>query len=149
VRKHNNEMIRVTKGPALRAFLAGCLNLSLLCGCAPLSTETRVEEGVWQAVNITDALQTVSMVGNHPNCFAEVGELGINGRHPDSAQIEAYHVAYGVIHYGVTWLLSLGDWSGQRWALRLWEGFTLLDSGAAVARSHLAWNSGHGHCVPQ
>jgi hypothetical protein len=140
-------MIRLTKAPALCAFLAGCLNLFLLSGCAPLSTETRVEEGVWQAVNVADALQTVSIVGEHPDCFAEVGELGINGRHPDDAQIAAYHAAYGFIHYGVTWLLGLGDWPGQRWTLRLWEGLTLVDSGAAVAISNHAWNSGHTHCA--
>jgi hypothetical protein len=147
IQGHKNRMIRLTKGRALCAFVAACLNLLLLSACAPLSTETRVEEGVWQSVNLIDALQTVNMVGEHPNCFAEVGELGINGRHPDSSQIEAYHAAYGLIHYGVTWLLSRGDWSGQRWVLRFWEGFTLVDSSAAVASSRQAWSSGHTHCV--
>jgi len=140
-------MIRLTKGTALCALLAACLNLSLLSGCAPLSSETRVEEGVWQAVNVVDALQTVSIVGEHPDCFAEIGEFGINGQHPDNAQIEAYHVAYGFIHYGVTWLLSLGDWRGQRWALRFWEGLTLVDTSVAVAGSNQAWVNGHTHCV--
>jgi hypothetical protein len=107
-----------------------------ITGCAQLSPETKIEEGIWQSINAVDAAQTVLAVGAQPRCFQENGELGINGKHPGDAQIVAFNAVLGLVHYGVTWVLSGRggeDYPAIRpWVLRLWEGFSIGYTGNIV-----------------
>jgi hypothetical protein len=59
----------------------------------------------------------------HHNCYEEIGEFHMTGKHPSVASILTYQAGFGALHFGVTKLLV--HYNARPWTLRLWEGFTI------------------------
>lgn len=60
--------------------------------------ETVIAEATWQGLNVVDMLQTVQIAKN-PKCYQEVGQLGVLGNHPSTAQVYAGLALFSVLHY--------------------------------------------------
>ena len=118
--------------PLLYALLA----LSLPLGaCASLSSETRTEESVFQAENVVDMMQTLT-IAREPARYKEVGTLSLfTGAHPTPAQVEGYSVALAGLHFCTTRLLS-DEFSDKPWVVRGWEGASLAWKTQWIVHNH-------------
>src|SRR5215831_4548077 len=113
-------------------------------GCASFSTETKAEESAWQALNITDAIQTYRGPVQRPECFHEQGTYGILPGHPTTTQLAAWAVGWGSLHLGVTKLLS--DHFDNPWPTRIWEMVSITNTGIIVSNN--AKTLLHPVCAP-
>lgn len=122
--------------------------LALCLGaCADLSTETKVEETTWQALNVIDTVQTVQMQ-RQPLCYQETGEFGINGRHPSEAAIVGFQAAMGLVHFGMTELFEhTRDAQGAEWLTRTFEIASIATTW--ISAVHRNQNLFNGHLLPQ
>jgi len=109
------------------------LSAALLAGCASLSTETKIEEGVWQTLNVVDAVETYRGPVQQPSCFHEQGTYGILPTHPTAAQLSGWTVGFGAVHFGVTALLE--EHHANPWVTRLWEMVTITNTGIIVSNN--------------
>jgi hypothetical protein len=111
---------------------AAALLLALcLTGCASLSTETRVEEAAWQALNVVDTAQTVQ-IAQHPDRYWETGTMRpFTGRHPSTGEALGWMAAFAVGHYAIT--NALQDHPTLQ---RFWEAVTLGSKAYVVIGNH-------------
>lgn len=120
-------------------YLVAVVTLCSLIGCANMSQETKIEEGVWQAGNVVDATQTMTFL-KQPNCFQEVGEhffpgeQPVFGHHPSDTQVSLFSAAFGMAHLGITELLVHYD--ANPWIIRTWEFASIVKGGSFQAVSH-------------
>lgn len=105
-----------------------------LTGCASFSTETKAEEIAWQILHLTDVVQTYHGPVTRPQCFHEQGTYGILPLHPTTAQLSAWYVGTGAIHFGVTKLMK--DHNVNSWIVRAWELVTITDTGITVSNNY-------------
>jgi hypothetical protein len=101
-------------------LLAAASFLSALAACSATewSTETKLEEGTWQALHVVDTVQTMEIARN-PACYTEV-ELGpIIGYHPSTSRVAAWSASEIALHAGVTALME--DYDVPRWIRRGWQ----------------------------
>jgi hypothetical protein len=119
----------------MRALIAVAVALGL-AGCAPLSTETRIEETGYQVLAAVDMSQTLR-VADTPHYRQRHEDNPLLGEHPSPVKVAAYFGACGASHYAVTWALTrLG---APPWALRAWEA-----SGIALEAASVSNNAGDG-----
>lgn len=101
-------------------------------GCASLeslSTETKVEELAYQALNVADGVQTKRW-GDYPDCYQETGNWrAVTGRNPSASGAATAAVITGLLHLGGTLIL---DRIGNQTMLRVWEGVTVTTKGFTV-----------------
>ena len=108
-----------------------------LSGCAELSTETKVEEGLFQISNAVDTAQTIA--AQREGCYRETGELGLTGPHPHTGAIVAYQAAFGLAHLGITKLLQ--RYVHTPWILTVWQ-FSSLSYDIAAGPVGSYWQFG-------
>jgi hypothetical protein len=102
--------------------------LLLLATCAhagDFTTETIVEESVYQALHAVDISQTV-YIAKHPDQFYEKEIDWAIGRHPSEAHVLQFMVGDAVLHAAVTTALVRLD--APAWATRTWELVTIAAS---------------------
>jgi len=67
-----------------------------------MSTETNIQEAVWQAMNVVDMLQTIEIAKN-PTCYQEVGTLSmLYGNRISKKDAVIGSAIFGVLHYAAT-----------------------------------------------
>ena len=109
----------------------------VLGGCAQWSTETRVEEGVFQALHVVDVLQTLA-IANHSGCYNEVGDVyEIFSEHPSRTEVLEWGVGYAALHAGVTHLIETH--TSTRWPQRVWQAITIVGTANSV---RVNWEAG-------
>jgi hypothetical protein len=89
------------------------------------TTETIVEESVYQALHAVDISQTV-YIAKHPDQFYEKEIDWAIGRHPSEAHVLQFMVGDAVLHAAVTTALVRLD--APAWATRTWELVTIAAS---------------------
>jgi hypothetical protein len=100
------------------------------------STETVVEESVYQALHAIDIAQTV-YIAKHPDQFYEKEIDWAVGRHPAEARVLQYMVGDAALHVALTFVLVKAD--APRWVTRSWE---LLTIGASANNVRGNYNVG-------
>lgn len=111
----------------------------LLCGCAGLRPQTAATEAAWQALNVVDAGQTVT-IGRQPSTYRETWAPDTLGREPQSARVYAVMGAYAIAHFAITSLLDDKDPGYGSWHVLslVWQSVTLVSKG---------YNVGHNYSV--
>jgi hypothetical protein len=105
------------------------LTLSQCVYSADFSTETVVEESVYQALHVIDASQTV-YIARHPDQYYEKESGWVIGRHPSEAGVIRFMAADALVHVAVTTALVKLD--APRWLTRTWELVTIADTANCV-----------------
>jgi hypothetical protein len=103
--------------------------LSARSHAGDLSTETIVEESVYQALHVIDASQTV-YIAKHPDQYYEKESDWIIGRHPSEAGVIRFMAADAIVHVAVT--TALVKLEAPRWLTRTWELVTIADTANCV-----------------
>jgi hypothetical protein len=114
-----------------RAFFFG-LAIALLCacscGCVGLRPEAQATEAAWQALNVVDAGETVT-IAREPGLYHEADPLGRLelGEHPTTGRVYAVMAAEGVAHLIITRWLDHEDHGTGAWhaASIAWQAVTL------------------------
>jgi hypothetical protein len=120
----------------MRRIVVVAIGLTLT-GCAQWSTETKVEEAVYQMVHVVDVLQTLA-IANHYGCYQEEGDVHeLYGAHPNRTQVLTWGVADSALHAGVTHLLE--NHTSTRWPQRVWQALTI---GSVASVVHHNWELG-------
>jgi hypothetical protein len=104
----------------------------------PMSTETNIQEGVWQAMNVLDMLQTIEIAKNL-QCYEEVGTLSlIYGNKISKSDAIVGSVGFGILHYLVTRSIeSLVDRNPDYRVLqRTWQYTGYVWKGHTVYNNH-------------
>lgn len=106
-----------------------------LTGCATVSTGTIATEATWQALNVVDTGQSISMARN-PDRFEESDPITrhVAGEHPSQGRVYAVMGAYAFIHAGVSVALDQKDPGSGGWhaASIAWQALTLGDKAHTV-----------------
>jgi hypothetical protein len=114
-----------TPGP--KTLLALSL-AATLAGCATVSPGTIATEATWQALNVVDTGQTVTIARN-PERFQEAEGVtrALTGAHPSTGRVYAVMGAYAVLHAGVTLAIEEENPGHGPWAVAsvLWQALTL------------------------
>jgi len=105
----------------------------LLSGCSHWSTETKVEEAVYQSLSAVDAAQTIQ--GLRQPCYSESNH--VLGSHPSPAEVVGFRALVGGIHFAVTSMLE--DQDADLWVKRMWQGVFIFTEGRAV---YMNWSLG-------
>jgi hypothetical protein len=93
------------------------------------TTETIIEETVYQSLHVIDTAQTV-YIARHPDQYYErVSDWAI-GHHPSEAGVIRFMAADAVFHIAVTTALVKLD--APRWVTRTWELLTIANTGNCV-----------------
>src|ERR1700684_1681204 len=93
------------------------------------STETVVEESVYQALHVIDAAQTV-YIAKHPGEYYERESGWLIGHHPPESGVIKFMAADAIVHATVT--TALVKLNAPRWVTRTWELVTIADTGNCV-----------------
>lgn len=107
----------------MRAILVG-----LVLGCAGCASNL---ETTWQAVHLTDGLQTLSAARDA--CYDEEDPITrrIIGRQPSDGEVIAWWAGLAIAHAGVShWLERWPRWQ------KAWQLVTIGNSAVIVARNH-------------
>ena len=116
-----------------------------LGGCAGWSTETKIEEGAYQALSAADTVQSLS-IAREPDRYVESSypTAAVIGHHPSVAGEMAWGIGRGAFHYVITDALETHD--APRWVRRAWQVVNIGIEGNAVHRN---WQLGlhFGHTV--
>jgi hypothetical protein len=96
---------------------------------ADFSTETVVEESVYQTLHVIDSAQTV-YIAQHPSEYYEKESDWAIGHHPTEARVIQFTAADAIVHVAVTTALVKLD--AARWVTRTWELLTIADTGNCV-----------------
>jgi hypothetical protein len=97
------------------------------------TTETKVEEILYQSLHVVDSAQTVYIAG-HPDQYFEKESAWAIGRHPSEAYVIKFMATESAIHVAVT--AALVTASAPRWLTRTWELLTIGDSAHCVFNNH-------------
>lgn len=92
---------------------------------ADWTTETVIEEAVYQSLHAIDAAQTVQ-IAKDPAHYYEKESAWAIGAHPSEGAVIKYMATEAVIHAAVTATLVKLD--APTWALRTWELITIGDT---------------------
>ena len=111
-------------------LMIALLALLAVSGCASFSTETKVEESVWQTLNVVDAYQTAH-ISDHP-LFYEREMAWLIGRRPTPQAAYAGLAGMAVVHFMVTAIL---EEHAPRSVRRLWQAIELVDKGTNVTNN--------------
>lgn len=126
-------------------IIMACSTLLMLSACATWSTETRIEEALYQTVSAMDVAQSVQIAKN-PDQYAEASypTATVIGRHPTVAGQVLWGVGRGAFHYLITDELERHD--APRWLRRAWQVVNIGIEGDVVHRN---WQIGlhFGHTV--
>ena len=110
-------------------FIWAILSILGVAHAGDFSTETVIEESVYQALHVIDASQTV-YIARHPDQYYEKESGWIIGHHPSEADVIRFMAADAVIHIAVTTALVKVD--APRWVTRTWELLTIADTANCV-----------------
>jgi hypothetical protein len=101
------------------------------------STETSVQEVVWQSLNLVDTAQTL-YIADHPAQWQEMNEAWIVGSHPSRKGVFVLMAGFAVLHYAVTAGIEslVRDNPDYRVIQRVWEYSTLTDKTYNVVHNH-------------
>jgi hypothetical protein len=110
------------------------LTLAMLACCGrahagDFSTETVVEESVYQALHVIDSAQTVYIARDPSQYYERVSGWAI-GHHPSEADVVRFMAADAIVHILVTTALVRMD--APSWATRTWELLTISSTGYCV-----------------
>lgn len=110
----------------------------LVSGCASYSTETKIEESVYQVVSAADVAQSIQ-ISKHPEHYAEVGIItkDVIGSHPSVAATVAWGAARGGLHWLITDQLEKHE--ASPWVKRVWQAVSIGVEADAV---HSNWQIG-------
>ena len=96
------------------------------------STETKVEEALYQTLHIVDASQTV-YIAKHSDQFYEAESAWAIGKHPSESRVIGYMALDAVGHAAIT--ATLVGLNAPRWLTRTWGLLTIVDSGRCVGNN--------------
>jgi hypothetical protein len=116
------------------AFAVGTLLLLASAGAkaGDWTTETKVEESLYQALHAIDTAQTL-YIAKHPDAFYESESAWALGRHPPGSRVVAYMALDAVGHAAVT--ATLVSFNLPRWVARTWELVTVGDTAHCVGNN--------------
>lgn len=122
------------KSLMLLIVISGCA----LSGCAELpshwSSESKIEEGVYQAVHVIDAGQTL-YIASRPESWREAGSgNAIIGSHPNQTEVYEWWAATAYVHAFVASVMECDN--APVWMRRTWQVVTIVDAAAAVRHNH-------------
>ena len=102
--------------------IVAMLVLSLaFVGCATLPTEQRAEEATYQALLVSDTIQSINGAVAHPDVYRETNR--ILPSHPNAVQTIAVMGAQAALHGLVT--QQLYNRNAPIWAQRIWQAVTI------------------------
>ena len=112
--------------------LAVCLALG---GCAEWGTETKVEEGLFQAVSAVDTMQSLAIT-RHPDELQESAwpTAAVLTHHPSAINPVLWGAGRGAAHAFITDRLECVDANDA--VKRLWQGLTIGFEYQTVQNNH-------------
>jgi hypothetical protein len=117
-----------------RILIAGLAMLGYTAAAsgADWTTETKVEEALYQALHLIDTSQTI-YIAKHPDRFYESESAWAIGKHPSESRVIGYMALDAVGHAAVT--ATLVSFNAPRWLTRTWELVTIGDSAHCVGNN--------------
>jgi hypothetical protein len=115
-----------------RILIAGLVMMgyTVAVSGADWTTETKVEEALYQALHLIDTSQTI-YIAKHPDQFYE--SAWAIGKHPSESRVIGYMALDAVGHAAVT--ATLVSLNAPRWLTRTWELVTIGDSAHCVGNN--------------
>jgi hypothetical protein len=129
VRQSHQGVANAVKTSLLGALLA-------LGGCVGMRPEAVATESTWQALNVVDAGQTVT-IGRERDRYFEKETPVLYGKYPVPGRTYAAMAMVGMAHFAITRLLDDKDPGNGAWhALSLaWQGVSLVSKGYTVGHN--------------
>jgi hypothetical protein len=117
-----------------RSLIAGLVMMGYMVAApaADWTTETKVEEALYQALHLVDTSQTI-YIAKHPDRFYESESAWAIGKHPSESRVIGYMALDAAGHAAVT--ATLVSLNAPRWLTRTWELLTIVDSGRCVGNN--------------
>jgi hypothetical protein len=106
-----------------------CLYAGSCAHAGDWSTETKIEEALYQSLHVIDASQTV-YIARHPDQYYEKESGWLIGAHPSESRAIQYMALDAVGHAALT--ATLVSLNAPRWMTRTWELLTIADTANCV-----------------